>query len=86
MPPVGTCSTQIAGVLTYIRREWGQTGSVVIRHRETVRQRRPGARPWTTDELTALAAGKERPASIVADLIRDADLIYGTRIDSRTGI
>jgi mono/diheme cytochrome c family protein/glucose/arabinose dehydrogenase len=67
MPPVGgvLSDDQIAGVLTYIRREWGQTGSVVdpatvktVRGATTDR-----TRPWTNDELTALAAGKggQRP-------------------------
>jgi mono/diheme cytochrome c family protein/glucose/arabinose dehydrogenase len=66
MPPVGgvLSDDQIAGVLTYIRREWGQTGSVVDAATvKTVRQATTGrARPWTTDELTALAGkGGQRP-------------------------
>jgi len=58
MPPVGQVFTdeQIAAVLTYIRREWGQSGSpvdaaTVNRVREVTAGR---ARPWTNDELTAL--------------------------------
>jgi mono/diheme cytochrome c family protein len=62
MPPVGRTldDDQIAGVLTYIRREWGQTGtpvqpSVVAE----VRARTAGrTRPWTDAELQALAAGR----------------------------
>jgi len=58
MPPVGQVFTdaQIAAVLTYIRREWGQTGSAV--DEETVKSVRGltagRARPWTNDELNAL--------------------------------
>jgi mono/diheme cytochrome c family protein/glucose/arabinose dehydrogenase len=58
MPPVGQVFTdeQIAAVLTYIRREWGQSGSpvdaaTVNRVREVTAGR---ARPWTNDELMAL--------------------------------
>ncbi len=58
MPPVGQAFTddQIAAVLTYIRREWGQTGSAV--DPETVKNVRAltagRTRPWTDQELTAL--------------------------------
>jgi len=62
MPPVGSVLTddQIAGVLTYIRREWGQTGSAVDSATvKTVRDANAGrTRPWTHAELLALAAGK----------------------------
>jgi mono/diheme cytochrome c family protein len=62
MPPVGSVLTddQIAGVLTYIRREWGQTGSPVDSAIvKTVRDANAGrTRPWTHAELLALAAGK----------------------------
>jgi mono/diheme cytochrome c family protein len=67
MPPVGSVLTdeQIASVLTYVRREWGQTGSpvdgAVVK---TVREATAGrTRPWTHDELLALAAarGAQRP-------------------------
>ena len=60
MPPVGQVfsDAQIAAVLTYIRREWGQTGSPV--DEATVKSVRAltadRTRPWTNDELTALAA------------------------------
>jgi mono/diheme cytochrome c family protein/glucose/arabinose dehydrogenase len=58
MPPVGSAlgDEQIAAVLTYIRREWGQAGSPVdpavvseIRARTVGR-----TRPWTPEELLAL--------------------------------
>jgi mono/diheme cytochrome c family protein/glucose/arabinose dehydrogenase len=59
MPPVGSVLTdeQIANVLTYVRREWGQSGSVVDAAvvkgvRDTNASR---TRPWTHDELIALA-------------------------------
>jgi mono/diheme cytochrome c family protein len=58
MPPVGQVFTdaQIAAVLTYIRREWGQAGTPV--DEATVKSVRAltadRARPWTNDELTAL--------------------------------
>jgi mono/diheme cytochrome c family protein len=58
MPPVGQVFTdaQIAAVLTYIRREWGQTGSAVDEATvKSVRAATAGrARPWTNEELTAL--------------------------------
>jgi mono/diheme cytochrome c family protein/glucose/arabinose dehydrogenase len=63
MPPVGSTLSddQIAGVLTYIRREWGQDGSPV--DGATVKQVRAmtadRTRPWKHDELMALiAAGR----------------------------
>jgi mono/diheme cytochrome c family protein len=58
MPPLGSTLSddQIASVLTYIRREWGQTGSPVdpaaVREVRTVVAAR--TRPWTNDELLAL--------------------------------
>jgi mono/diheme cytochrome c family protein/glucose/arabinose dehydrogenase len=58
MPPVGSVLTDddIASVLTYVRREWGQTGSPV--DAATVRavrsQTAERARPWTDQELSAL--------------------------------
>jgi mono/diheme cytochrome c family protein len=58
MPPVGSTLSdeQIAAVLTYIRREWGQDGSPV--DAATVKQVRAASadrtRPWTHDELMAL--------------------------------
>ena len=55
MPPIGTTLTndQIASVLTYVRREWGQTGDPVDPATvETVRaQTATRTRPWTDDEL-----------------------------------
>lgn len=59
MPPLGSTLTddQVAAVLTYIRREWGQGGSPVAP--ATVRAARAASasrtRPWTNDELVALA-------------------------------
>jgi mono/diheme cytochrome c family protein/glucose/arabinose dehydrogenase len=62
MPPIGSTlnDDQIASVLTYVRREWGQTGSPVepatvgaVRARTTNR-----TRPWTDAELQALASQK----------------------------
>ena len=59
MPPIGGTITdeQIASVLTYIRREWGQGAApvdpAVVR---SVRVATAGrTRPWTHDELRALA-------------------------------
>jgi mono/diheme cytochrome c family protein/glucose/arabinose dehydrogenase len=58
MPPVGQVfsDAQIAGVLTYIRREWGQTGSPVDEATvKSVRAATAGrTRPWTNEELTPL--------------------------------
>jgi mono/diheme cytochrome c family protein len=60
MPALGATLSddQIAAVLTYIRREWGQDGSpvdsaVVTRAREASGSR---TRPWTNDELQKLSA------------------------------
>lgn len=61
MPPVGSVldDDQIAGVLTYIRREWGQTGTPVDPGQvKAVRtQTATRTRPWTHDELMALVKG-----------------------------
>jgi mono/diheme cytochrome c family protein len=58
MPPLGAALTddQIAAVLTYVRREWGQTGSPVEPAAVTaVRPQTAGrTRPWTNDELTRI--------------------------------
>ena len=58
MPPVGASLTddQLAGVLTYIRREWGQTGSPVTpAEAAAVRAETAGRpRPWTGPELEQL--------------------------------
>jgi mono/diheme cytochrome c family protein len=62
MPPVGSTLTdeQIAGVLTYVRREWGQDGTPV--DVATVKQVRAmtadRTRPWKHDELMALVASR----------------------------
>jgi putative membrane-bound dehydrogenase-like protein len=61
MPPVGGAldDDQIASVLTYVRREWGQTGDPV--GETTVGKVRAGTgtrtRPWTDAELDALVTG-----------------------------
>ncbi|HET7219054.1 MAG TPA: c-type cytochrome [Vicinamibacterales bacterium] len=64
MPPVGSTLTdeQIASVLTYVRREWGQTGSpvdpaAIAAVRELTRAR---TRPWTHDELLKMASSPDR--------------------------
>ncbi len=60
MPPIGSTLTddELASVLTYVRREWGQTGTAV--DPETIRSVRAltssRTRPWTNDELASLAA------------------------------
>jgi mono/diheme cytochrome c family protein/glucose/arabinose dehydrogenase len=58
MPPVGQLFTdaQLAAVLTYIRREWGQDGDPVDEATvKSVRAATAGrTRPWTDAELTAL--------------------------------
>jgi mono/diheme cytochrome c family protein/glucose/arabinose dehydrogenase len=64
MPPVGSTLSddQIAAVLTYIRREWGQDGSpvdaaTVAKTRELVAGR---TRPWKHDELMAMIGTPEK--------------------------
>jgi mono/diheme cytochrome c family protein len=58
MPPVGSSFTddQIANVLTYVRREWGQSGTPVDPATvKAVRALTAGrTRPWTNEELTVL--------------------------------
>jgi putative membrane-bound dehydrogenase-like protein len=58
MPPIGSAISdeQIASVLTYVRREWGQTGTpvdpgTVASVRAITKDR---SRPWTEAELSAL--------------------------------
>jgi mono/diheme cytochrome c family protein/glucose/arabinose dehydrogenase len=59
MPPIGSMLSdeQIASVLTYVRREWGQAASAV--DTDTVKRVRAisigRSRPWTDDELIKLA-------------------------------
>jgi mono/diheme cytochrome c family protein len=62
MPPVGGAldDEQIASVLTYVRREWGQTGDP-IEATAVAAVRRASAgrtRPWTEAELSALLDGR----------------------------
>jgi mono/diheme cytochrome c family protein len=58
MPPVGASLTdeQLASVLTYVRREWGQSGSAVepalVKATRSAVAGRP--RPWTDAELAAI--------------------------------
>jgi mono/diheme cytochrome c family protein/glucose/arabinose dehydrogenase len=58
MPPIGSALTddQIAAVLTYVRREWGNEGTPVdpalIKNVRALTSSR--TRPWTNEELTAL--------------------------------
>lgn len=63
MPPVGQIFTdeQIAAVLTYVRREWGQGGTPVESATvSAVRAATKGrSRPWTDAELTPLAGGPD---------------------------
>jgi mono/diheme cytochrome c family protein len=51
---------QIAAVLTYVRHEWGQTGSAVDPALVSeVRAATAGrTRPWTNDELRKIAPGQ----------------------------
>ncbi len=62
MPPVGGTlnDEQIAGVLTYLRREWGQSGSPVDSATvKRVREETAGrTKPWTEEELRALGVSK----------------------------
>jgi mono/diheme cytochrome c family protein len=62
MPPLGGAldDEQIAAVLTYVRREWGNTGTAidpedVTEIRGLTRSR---TRPWTDDELSAGRGGR----------------------------
>ena len=67
MPPLGATLTddQIAGALTYIRRQWGNAAGPV--DPGTVKAVRTATadrtRPWTNDELTALAGGRGGPGA-----------------------
>ena len=58
MPPLGASLTdeQIAGVLTYIRREWGHTASAVAPDdvKEIRGMTASRTRPWTEDEISRL--------------------------------
>jgi mono/diheme cytochrome c family protein len=58
MPPIGSTieDEQIASVLTYVRREWGQTGDPVSAAAvaEVRRATADRNRPWKHDELMAM--------------------------------
>lgn len=64
MPPLGQAldDEQIAGVLTYIRRQWGNTASPVdpAEVREAREATQDRTRPWTDAEIRALAASEAR--------------------------
>ena len=61
MPPLGAGLTdeQIAGALTYIRRQWGNAASAVDPNtvKDTRAQTTGRTRPWTNDELLAIGSG-----------------------------
>ena len=58
MPPIGSTinDEQIAAVLTYVRREWGQSGTPVSAAAiaEVRRATADRNRPWKHDELMAM--------------------------------
>jgi mono/diheme cytochrome c family protein len=62
MPPLGATLTdeQIAGALTFVRRQWGNQASAVTPDlvKETRAATTGRTRPWTNDELLALAGGR----------------------------
>ena len=62
MPPLGGAlnDEQIASVLTYVRREWGNTGAPVSVEdvREVRGLTKTRTRPWTDAELTAAGRGR----------------------------
>ena len=62
MPPLGTTLSdeQIAAVLTYVRREWGQAGTPIdaASVKETRTATAGRLKPWTDAELQALIGGK----------------------------
>ena len=62
MPPLGGALTdeQIASVLTYVRREWGNTGAPVSVEdvREVRGLTKTRTRPWTDAELTPAGRGR----------------------------
>lgn len=61
MPPLGQTlsDAEIAAVLTYVRRQWGNTGAPVDpADISGVRKQTSGrARPWTHDEILSMATG-----------------------------
>ena len=62
MPPLGASLSdeQIAGALTFVRRQWGNQASAVTPDlvKETRAATTGRTRPWTNDELLALAGGR----------------------------
>jgi mono/diheme cytochrome c family protein len=61
MPPLGATLSdeQIAGVLTYVRRQWGNTGSAVTPAAVAAARAETAGRtrPWTAEELAKLPGG-----------------------------
>ena len=94
MPPLGAglSDEQIAAVLTYVRRQWGNEASAV--DPKTVKDTRAltagRTRPWTNDELLAIGQRRARRASraTVSDastLLRSAgQRLRRRRLQSRT--
>jgi mono/diheme cytochrome c family protein len=65
MPPLGSGLTddQIASVLTYVRRSWGNGGSAVdaATVKDTRTQTTTRTKPWTNAELAAIGGAGQRP-------------------------
>ena len=70
MPPLGGAlnDEQIASVLTYVRREWGNTGSPVSVEdvREVRGLTKTRTRPWTDAELTPAGTRAGRAGAVTA--------------------
>jgi hypothetical protein len=62
MPPLGASLSdeQIAAVLTYVRREWGNTASAVepADVKEIRGMTASRTRPWTEEEIARLSGGR----------------------------
>jgi cytochrome c5 len=89
MPPLGQMFSddQIAAVLTFIRRQWGNAASPI--DAATVKDIRAATagrtRPWTNDELEALmsGAGRGRFGAAYADRSPDRSSAAGRRARGR---
>jgi mono/diheme cytochrome c family protein/glucose/arabinose dehydrogenase len=70
MPPLGAALTdeQVAGVITYIRREWDHGASPVSTAFVTQirQQHKDRTRAWTAEELAEWMGGKKKPAATQA--------------------
>ena len=68
MPPLGGALSdeQIASVLTYVRREWGNTGAPVsVEDVQEIRGlTKTRTRPWTDAELTPAGRGRRRARAV----------------------